>query len=76
MAVRIASAGGTAFQEDEHPTYQDFRDSIEYITTMVGRNLSTAPVSPFEGEVYYDTISKSIMVYNGSVWLEYKGDLG
>lgn len=32
------------------------------------QNLATAPSSPVEGQVYYDTVADAIKVYDGAVW--------
>lgn len=32
--------------------------------------LATAPVSPVEGEVYYDTVESKFMVYKDAAWAE------
>lgn len=37
---------------------------------MVVHLLSSAPGSPAEGQVYYDTVLKTLLVYNSSTWLD------
>lgn len=41
------------------------------------QNLATAPPSPADGQIYFDTESDSLKVYNGTVWidLQQQGDI-
>jgi hypothetical protein len=41
------------------------------------QNLSSDPVSPVEGQIYYNTTSKRLLQYNGSAWKTYttSGDI-
>ena len=47
------------------------------LQNAVVQNLGTAPSSPAEGQIYYDSTigDKSIYVYNGSTWISVGGDI-
>lgn len=47
------------------------------LQNAVIQNLATAPASPSEGQIYYDSSvgDKSIYFYNGSSWVDIGGDL-
>lgn len=47
------------------------------LQNAVVQNLATAPSSPAEGQIYYDSTSgdKSIYFYNGSAWISIAGDI-
>ena len=47
------------------------------LQNAVVQNLGTAPSSPVEGQIYYDSTSgdKSIYFYNGSAWISIAGDI-
>ena len=38
--------------------------------SVVFANLSTAPGSPTEGQIYYNSGDKKLYVYNGASWNE------
>jgi hypothetical protein len=49
-------------------TSQDFfvvKNGIPYLPSLTG-----APLNPLSGSVYYSTIDKSVMIYNGSSWIK------
>ncbi len=49
-------------------TSQDFfvvKNGIPYLPSLTG-----APLSPQSGSVYYSTVDKSVMIYNGSSWVK------
>jgi hypothetical protein len=39
------------------------------------QNLGANPSAPVEGQVYYNTASKAILLYNGSAWINIAGDV-
>lgn len=39
------------------------------------QNLGANPSAPVEGQVYYNTASKAILLYNGSGWINIAGDI-
>jgi hypothetical protein len=47
------------------------------LQNAVIQNLGTAPTSPFEGQIYYNSTGgdQSIYFYNGSSWIDVGGDL-
>ena len=47
------------------------------LQNAVVQNLASAPSSPVEGQIYYDSTSgdKSIYFYNGSAWISIAGDI-
>mgnify|MGYP001298970378 FL=1 len=47
------------------------------LQNAVVQNLGSAPSSPVEGQIYYDSTSgdKSIYFYNGSAWINISGDI-
>jgi len=47
------------------------------LQNAVVQNLGTAPSSPVEGQIYYDSTGgdKSIYFYNGSAWINISGDI-
>ena len=38
-------------------------------------NLATAPGSPVAGQIYYDTAANTMYFWNGSAWVDIKGDI-
>jgi hypothetical protein len=38
-------------------------------------NLATAPSSPVAGQIYYDTAANTMYFWNGSAWVDIKGDI-
>jgi hypothetical protein len=38
-------------------------------------NLATAPNSPVAGQIYYDTAANTMYFWNGSAWVDIKGDI-
>lgn len=38
-------------------------------------NLATAPASPVAGQIYYDTAANTMYFWNGSAWVDIKGDV-
>lgn len=38
-------------------------------------NLATAPASPVAGQIYYDTAVNTMYFWNGSAWVDIKGDI-
>jgi len=55
----------------------DINLSKNELQNAVIQNLGTAPSSPVEGQIYYDSTSgdKSIYFYNGSAWISIAGDI-
>lgn len=45
------------------------------IQNAVVHNQSTAPSNPVEGQIYFNTASNKLFVYDGSAWLDTTGDL-
>ena len=47
------------------------------LQNAVVQNLSSAPGSPAEGQIYYDDSSgdKQVYIYNGSAWVLMGGDI-
>lgn len=41
------------------------------LQNAVIQNLAADPGSPVEGQVYYNTVSKKLRQYNGTLWVEY-----
>lgn len=38
-------------------------------------NLATAPTSPVSGQIYYDTAANTMYFWNGTAWIDIKGDI-
>jgi len=38
-------------------------------------NLATAPANPVSGQIYYDTANNTMYFWNGSAWVDIKGDI-
>jgi hypothetical protein len=38
-------------------------------------NLATAPANPVAGQIYYDTAVNTMYFYNGTAWIDIKGDV-
>jgi len=38
-------------------------------------NLATAPTSPVSGQIYYDTADNTMYFWNGTAWVDIKGDI-
>ena len=57
----------------------DFFSSIDLnkneLQNAVVQNLGSAPGSPVEGQIYYDTGDDTIYFRNGSAWVSIGGDI-
>lgn len=45
------------------------------IQNAVVHNQATAPSNPIEGQIYFNTASNKLFVYDGSAWLDTTGDI-
>jgi hypothetical protein len=43
---------------------------------MTVHNLGTAPAAPIKGQMYFDTVSNTLMWYDGTTWQSAKGGVG
>lgn len=48
--------------------------SKNQLLQAVVQNLGTAPTTPLEGQIYWDTLSNTLMGYNGTAWVDMGSD--
>lgn len=49
--------------------------SKNQILNVALQNLASAPSSPVEGQIYYNTTDKAIYYYDGTAWINISGDI-
>ncbi len=65
----VLKSGGTSVFEIANNGDVDMKDNdISNVNSLTFDTLSSAPVSPTQGQVYYNTTEKKLYYYTGSVW--------